>query len=186
MLSALRRKKLEHEFRSTDFDGSGYLEFCDFEGSMAELCRVQNVSLDSDIYRTRIALVREFWNQLSEFADSNKDGKISVDEYCDFYESLFAGGTPTMENLPPWFSGLCDAYVELLDLNGDGEIGLSEYTTYCAVRHISAEAAAQAFKILDLNGDGGISKDEVRKLAFDFFFSDDPAAPGNNLYGPLK
>lgn len=187
MLSEFRLRKLRHEFRSNDFDRSGYLEFSDYEGTMQELCRVQGISLDSEAYRSRFALLKTFWEQLEQFGDSNKDGKVSEEEFCTFFESLFAsGGSPTLDNTPAWLAGLTDAYFEILDADGNGDIGLSEYTTYCSVRHIPAAVAAEAFSKLDLNGDGGLSKEEVRQLVLDFYFSDNLDAPGNNLYGPLN
>ncbi len=186
MLSEVRKKKLSHDFRIRDTDGSGYLELVDFVGLLGKLCTLQGIGLETEAYRGRLAFTTEFWNQLSTYADENRDGRISEEEYCGFYGSMFASaGDATPDRMPPWFIGLTDGYFELLDVNGDGEIGLEEYAKFCSVHDVGAGDAAKAFAKLDLNGDGGISKDEARQLVFEFYFSDDPNAAGSSLYGPL-
>lgn len=51
--------------------------------------------------------------------------------------------------------------------------------------HATDAEAAAAFRQLDRNRDGYLTTDELIKNAEEFFFSEDPEAPGNWLVGPF-
>ena len=49
--------------------------------------------------------------------------------------------------------------IAILDINGDGAIGLEEYKTIFCIWQLPEELATKSFPLLDLNGDGTISKE---------------------------
>lgn len=71
----------------------------------------------------------------------------------------------------------------MVDTDGDGRIALADYDAW--VRAWGFEFDVETiFKELDVDGDGFLSRDEMVRLAKDFYLTNDPEAPGNVVYGP--
>jgi uncharacterized protein (DUF2141 family) len=73
----------------------------------------------------------------------------------------------------------------LTDRDGDGKISRAEFAANLQAYGVAAPAAAEAFSHLDRDGDGFIDTDELLQNVEEFFYGDDPNAPGNWLVGPL-
>ena len=77
-----------------------------------------------------------------------------------------------------------DAQFDIVDADGDGIASLDEYVTW--LKSWDADIAAEpAFERLDEDGNGKLTKDEIRRIVRDFYFGEDPAAPGTHLIGVL-
>ncbi|KAL5541096.1 hypothetical protein UlMin_043382 [Ulmus minor] len=87
--------------------------------------------------------------------DSNKDGKISQQEYKELLKALGKGNT----------SGEVAKIFQVVDLDGDGFINFKEFMDAHkkggGVRTIDIQ---NAFRMFDLNGDGKISSEEVMEV----------------------
>ncbi|HEX9314793.1 MAG TPA: hypothetical protein VGA71_05195, partial [Actinomycetota bacterium] len=78
-------------------------------------------------------------------------------------------------------SALVDSFYSMADRDGDGLISEEELTLhYRAWRH-TEDQAREAFTHLDRGGRGGISKQDWMQNLEEFYYSDDPEAPGNWL-----
>jgi len=75
--------------------------------------------------------------------------------------------------------------VEMTDHDRDGRIAEADFVTNLRAYGQGEEPARAAFKKLDRDGDGHLSKEELLAAVEEFFFSEDPAARGNWLIGPL-
>ncbi|PKI55550.1 hypothetical protein CRG98_024050 [Punica granatum] len=87
--------------------------------------------------------------------DSNRDGKISQQEYKAILRAL--GKENTIEEVPRIF--------RVADLDGDGFIDFNEFVE--AHKHgggIRARDIQSAFRTFDLNGDGKITAEEVMRV----------------------
>ena len=81
---------------------------------------------------------------------------------------------------------LCEHLFAGMDADGDGQITAAENRGWFEVFGLDVAGAPAVFAACDLNGDGFISRDEWLQLVEQFFYSDDPKAPGNTLFGVLK
>ncbi len=77
------------------------------------------------------------------------------------------------------------AVAELCDGDRDGQIGPGEFRTLLAAFGTAYDDVDQAFDRLDRTGRGVLTVEELVLAAGEFYVSDDPAAVGNWLYGPL-
>jgi Ca2+-binding EF-hand superfamily protein len=119
----------------------------------------------------------EVWERVRQAADANQDGKVSREEFVAYLERLPAIREAVAE--------LARTILRLADRNGDGKISPAEYTALSQAYGVDAPAAAEAFGHLDRDGDGLIDTEELLQNVEEFFYGDDPNAPGTWLVGPL-
>lgn len=81
--------------------------------------------------------------------------------------------------------GILKTIITLLDTDKDNNVSAAEYAAYLTVCGATAAEITDTFGRLDHNGDGYLTADELHQNAAEFFFSNDPAAPGNWLVGPF-
>jgi hypothetical protein len=178
VLTDLQKRKLTALFNADDVNKDGFLQQDDFE-RIAELYAQtrgwQPGTPGSDALH---ATFRQIWNGLREFADRNRDDRVSRDEMLQSFDQM-------LRDHPELVQGWSDLVFTTLDADGDGEISPQEYRQLLATAQIDASVADELFPRLDTNGDGHISKEEFDKLFGDFFMSDDQNAPGNWLWGPF-
>jgi hypothetical protein len=64
------------------------------------------------------------------------------------------------------------------------KISQQEWAGLLSVYNVSPVYAPLVFPKLDANQDGFLSKEEVLQLIRDFFYSNEPEAPANDMFGP--
>jgi Ca2+-binding EF-hand superfamily protein len=76
---------------------------------------------------------------------------------------------------------LVDAFFALADRDGDGRVNENELIMHFRAWNHTEDQAREAFQRLDRNGDGAISKQDWMTNLEEFYYSEDPEAPGNWL-----
>ncbi|MGE0492375.1 MAG: EF-hand domain-containing protein [Vulcanimicrobiota bacterium] len=188
MLSELQRKKLTRKFKLLDFDNNGAIEQADFQRVLENLAQHRNLSLTSHKLQGLRKTVDKVWSALHRFCDADHDGQVTLDEWLSFHHEAIRHEREMLESLPGHESTI-DAMTalvfELLDVEGDGRIGLGDYQHFCRAYGVPDEEIRPSFAKLDRNGDGYLSRAEILQLVIEFYCSDDPNSPGNHFFGQL-
>lgn len=181
MLSAFRRSKLAHQFRLYDTNADGVLERTDLLRVADALADARGFEPGSPAYDRLAAHYEELWAPLQRRAGGAVRAKVTLDGYLGWHEEILADAAHYEKTL----GALAGLLFELFDEDGDGIVHLSEYERFARANGIPGTAASW-FPRLDLDGDGRLARDEVSALIEQFYFSEDPHAPGNWFFGPLQ
>lgn len=176
MLTDLQKRKFTRMFDAYDADHSGYLEFADFEAQFNNLAQMRAIASDSPEYDQLQSGYRAAWGHMRQFADSDRDDRLVIDEWLAYCSEL----VESPDTFDRGIGAIARLNAKLLDDDGDGLISLEELVAFRANLDTEKEAI---FKQFDRDGDGNISGDELVELFREFFLSDDPNAPGNIWYG---
>lgn len=198
MLTELKKRKLKKLFDLYDVDCSGFITEADYQKmaqSQAEVMGYQTGSLQYNIICSQF---KTLWKDLQKEIDINNDGEITLEEFLEYKDKQLnakEGYRPLwleqsgMETAQSYEQSGEDAIIKLtnliferLDADGSGKISCEEYKQGFVVQQ-DESLSEEIFSKLDTNGDGNLSKEEVLKHVHDFFYSDDPDAPGNWLLG---
>ena len=107
---------------------------------------------------------------------------MDLDEWLAYWDDLIGDD----ERYAAEVSGLVDRLYALFDTDESGRIDADEFCNFYGAYGLRADTARAVFDGLDADGDGTVSRAELSRMAHQFYRSDDPAAPGNGLYGPLE
>ena len=181
MLSAFRRAKLAHQFRIYDTNADGVLERTDLLRVADALAAARGDEPGSAAYQTLSAHYEELWAPLQRRAGGALHAKVTLEAYLAWHAEVLADVATYEEALGAMAGLLFDVF----DEDGDGVVYLAEYERFARATGIPGTPASW-FPRLDLDGDGRLTRNEVRALSEQFYFSDDPQAPGNWFYGAME
>lgn len=176
MLSEFRRRKVSAGFKELDVDGDGLLGNSDIELLVKNHGSAYGYSENTDEYDDLARRTWAVWEQLKQF-DSDGDGLVSLDEYVDGFDEFLSRRDAFMANM----TALVDAFYAIADRDMDGQITEDELILHFRAWGHSEAQAKVAFERLDRNKSGAISKAEWMLNLEEYYFSDDPEAPGNWL-----
>lgn len=176
MLSEFRRRKLSAGFNELDVNGDGRIESSDIELLIKNHGSAYGYPEDTPEYEELAERTRDVWEQLKSF-DADGDGEVSLDEYVAGFAAFLSQRHAFMDSM----NVLVDAFYALADRDQDGQLSEDELIMHFRAWNHSAEQAREAFQRLDRNGNGAISKDEWMTNLEEFYYSEDPQAPGNWL-----
>jgi len=178
MLSEFQKRKLALGFYMFDTSKDGIVELADFEHHAQKLAELRGIQPGSTDYEKILSASLAKWETFWKPADTDGDNKITLDEYLKSAEILIAANTGEKTNFRV-DKGTFDS----VDIDGNGEITLKEYTIYLKSLGRSEEDAKIAFSKIDTNGDGKLSRDEFGIALYEYHASNDPQAPGNWFFG---
>jgi Ca2+-binding EF-hand superfamily protein len=173
MSSRLQRGKVSAVFRSMDADGDGYLTEADFR-SITERWADLRGSTPGDHDRVA-AIMLGWWTALSEHADTDHDDRVTIEEVLALVDRLPA----MLDSVTATASALFDA----ADANRDDLISAAEFHTLIHAWIGRRTGTDAVFDFLDADADGHLSREDFTELWTQFWAGDDPAAPGNWVFG---
>ena len=165
-------------FYRLDVDKDGLLRqdgFVSLGQQVAEQLRSADGSAHVD--RSVQAFVN-LWDVFGKPADTDKDNAVSFDEFARAHEEFLKNPHAREQGV-----GLDAMLFAALDANGDGQLTAREYAAFLQPMGVSTADAETAFQHLDRDGDGLISDDELAVDLWEYWNSEDRAAPGNWLFG---
>ncbi len=186
MIGHFQRQKSHHYFDLIDRDEDGLINGEDFEVQANRLADRRDLS-DED----REALKEQmlgWWRQLCATADANEDGRVSRDEWEQFWEAIVAtieeGSEEEEAQMLESLERAAKVTFQTIDTTDSGEITEEEYEDWLAAW--GAEGTSEAFEELDRDGSGTLNEEDLMEATKEFYLSDDADAPGNLLYGKLQ
>ena len=180
MLTDFQKKKLGRLFAVLDADHNNQLERSDYTDVVSNLASLHGWKEGSTEYSKVETLYLTIWGNLKALADANADGKVSLEEFLEFHAMMLS--TPEMyEQITV---GTVELLFEAFDRDSNGHLSRDDFRDFFASYRIRDHAAAdEAFQKLDVSGRGQISKEDALQRVQEFYFSNDPAAAGNWLFG---
>lgn len=184
-LSELRKRKVVRAFHACDLTKNGQLTIEDWVIRTKRVAAAFGIEEESEKYERLNRYQMRDWKQIQQSADINRDNVITLDEWIQAHERIWA---PEMkDNFVAGLRESCDALWEFIDANGDGCIDLDEFTRYNqGYVDVGADDSwiVKVFQAMDADGDGTISKEEYIAAAVAWAYSEDLEASGNGLFGP--
>ncbi|MEG4288603.1 EF-hand domain-containing protein [Microcoleus sp. C2C3] len=178
-LTEFQQKKLTKLFDAYDFDSSKTLAKSDFQLFIDDLTEKLDFQKGSNDYQKVESQLLNFWSDLHQKVGITQDEEITSEAWLSYFDRLLVD-----ENFQSLgIDGSVDLIFNIIDKDGDGKISLEEYTTLLKSWRISEGEIGGIYSKLDLNGDGSLSREELRQLYQDFYYSNDPSAPGNLIHG---
>lgn len=179
-LSELLRKKNTVWFNMVDQNKDGFLTIEDFQIAQANWNSLFEHQPTHPLYMTIAGYWTGMWEGL-KIADTDQDGKVSLEEFFAFIDMARQMEGYTAMGLA-WGQTSIDAF----DANHDGVISLEEWKRIYAINGLSEELAERTFPILDGDGDGVLSPEEYLKRIEEFMMVEEGDAPGNHFYGVIE
>jgi Ca2+-binding EF-hand superfamily protein len=173
MSSQLQRGKVSAVFRAMDADGDGCLTEADFRAVTARWARLRG-AMPGDHDRVG-ALMLGWWSALAAVADADGDARVTVEEVLALVERL----PGMLDSVASTASAMFDA----ADADRDDRISAAEYRALIEAWNGADTDTDVVFHILDDDGDGYLGREEFTDLWTQFWAGDDPAAPGNWVFG---
>ena len=182
MLTELQRRKLAHLFQWHDQNHDGYLEQADLVNIVNRFTALRGWASDGPEHQQMLPQFLAVWQTLRQVADSNRDDRVSLDEWLVTFQDHFLS---TPEGYKAYIDGTANLVRAVADVDGDGALSHDEYGLFFQGYGVDVSHLDTVFAHLDTDGDGVLDVGEVQQRITEFFTSDDPAAPGNWLVGPL-
>jgi Ca2+-binding EF-hand superfamily protein len=181
MLSAFRRAKLAHQFRIYDTNADGVLERTDLLRVADALAEARGHEPGSAPYESLAAHYEALWAPLQRRSGGSLRARVTLEAFLLWHEEVLAD----LASYDKTLGAMAGLLFDVFDEDSDGVVHLAEYERFARATGIPGTPASW-FPRLDLDGDGRLTRDEVRALAEQFYFSDDPHAPGNWFFGALR
>ncbi len=115
-------------------------------------------------------------------SDLNEDGKVTTDEWITYHETMLDDDKRFAQTVA-MSAGVMFA---LMDGDHDGFMTLEDYGRWLGAWQVDPSVIDETLlRRLDVGGNGKLSSEQIIALTREFFYSEDPNAPGNWCMGPL-
>lgn len=180
MLTELQKRKLTKLFTLYDSNHSGYISLADFEQIIKRIAEFRGLKTDSEDYEELDSKYHYFWIHLKGEVDRDRNSRLMIDEWLNYHDQLLQ----EVNQYEREINSLMTFIYKIFDSDGDGKISQKELEEFLMAYNVSPLHAQNILSVLDANQDGAIEKSEFLKMLYEFYYSDDPDAPGNGMFGP--
>lgn len=149
------RESAERNFQDLDADGDGFLTRYDYLALAQRRLELTGVRADSPEAEAVVNAFLNAWDTHARALDTDRDGRISKEEYVKSFESLVRTGA-----LEAVLAPITRATFAVADRDKDGWITMEDFRT---VWNRADTDLAAAFSRVDADGDGRISFEEYAR-----------------------
>ncbi|CAG2164155.1 unnamed protein product, partial [Oppiella nova] len=170
-------------------NSEGILSWNSFQTLAERFAKIQRRGkLEKEVVDRWKAIFEKWWNELTSYADENKDTLIEFDEWLKFFESL-GKNTKTHQELPEFLKTYLHLFFLCSDYNKDGLFCLKDYKKYLTSQTMDTSKADEHFKYMlieeDVANGNAMTSDRFKDLVYDFWVSTDPDSKGKYMFGPF-
>ncbi|KAI7696090.1 Sarcoplasmic calcium-binding proteins I, III, and IV [Sarcoptes scabiei] len=185
----LRHKHLFTYLNFWDENKDGILTWEDFRLLAEKYAKIQRRGRtpEKEVVERWKSIFEKWWNELTSYADSNKDKLVEFHEWLDFFKQL-GKNTKSFEELPEFLK----IYLHLFFLCSDANNGLfcvKDYKKYIANQKMDSSQADVHFNYMleeqDKTNENAFNSDRFKATVYDFWVSMDPNSKGKYIYGPF-
>lgn len=197
MLGELQKRKLIKLFTMYDARNLGILKLSDFEYLAQRLSELRDWKPDTPAYENITSKFLLLWNRMRaeikkksnnpiasqsqyEVIDSQTRHEVNLEEWLTYHDAVLNDENSRSEIL-----GLATSLFSVIDTDESGNLDKKEWTNFFRVYNIPVVYVEETFARIDQDGDGVLSMDEVLTTIQDFYYSNDPNASGNYMFGPM-
>ncbi len=180
-LTTFQKRKLATMFAALDINHDGVIELLDYTRRVGAIAHLKGWMPDSDLYARNFAFALAEWGNLAESADSNQDGRVTLEEFLRYGEAFL----DDRDAVRAYARGDVQLIFDAMDADGDGRITMDEYRAYLQACGADDTIAQAFFAHADLDEDGRVTRAELSHAVEEFLLSQNPDAAGNYLFGPI-
>jgi Ca2+-binding EF-hand superfamily protein len=182
MLTEFQKQKLPRLFALHDLNRDGVISRADFEEYARRIASTRGWGLESREFIDLRSRFLTFWNGLEKTATERGAHQVTLTDWNAHWDQILSTPGLYAQVAEP----IGRMVFTILDQDGDGAVTADEYAATFRYGGLNANDAQAAFARLDADHDGRLSVEEIMTLLDQFFRSNDPAAPGNALFGVVS
>ncbi|XP_023245700.1 sarcoplasmic calcium-binding protein 1-like [Copidosoma floridanum] len=172
-----------------DTDGNGILEQNDFECMALKMTILEGKGVfNNSAHQDNVHVMLALWDEIAQIADFNKDGMVTNEEFKDAVKKCCVG--KSYGDFPQAMKSFIDNHFRIVDMNGDGVIGIEEYRYNSITRIPIADVGLidEAYHKLVNDDDkrrGGLTLSRYQELYAAYLGDPNEQNPAVYLFGPL-
>lgn len=176
----LQERNLKRFFHWYDYNNDGVISIDDAQSVVDNMARIRNLPIGSEEYKAFRDGFLIYWKTMVETLGKDVSDTITESEWLDVHATLLEDEVVFEQTILRSVQFIFD----LMDLNNDGLLTMEEYGLMMKAWRIDPiEIVHETFIHLDINKTGQLTMDDLHKLFYQFFYSDDPKAPGHWCFG---
>ncbi|XP_013783521.1 sarcoplasmic calcium-binding proteins I, III, and IV-like [Limulus polyphemus] len=188
-MSTLRHKHLYMFHKFWDVNGDGVLTWEDFRLLAEKYAKIQRRGkLEKDVFERWQSILEKWWNELTSYADYNKDTIVEFDEWLRFFDEL-GKATKCFKDLPDFLQLYLHLFFLVMDSNKDGLFCVKDYKKYLTNQNMDVNRAQECFQFMlndeDRSNGNAMTSDRFKDLVYEYWVSSDANSQGKYICGPF-
>lgn len=186
----LKHKHLFTFLKFWDENQDGILTWEDFSLLAEKFAKIQRRGKqpEKEVIERWKSIFEKWWNELTSYADVNKDKMVEFQEWLDFFKQL-GKNKKSYNELPEFLKIYLQLFFLCCDSNKDALFCLKDYKKYISNQNMDSNKAEEHFQLIldddDKSNGNALTSDRFKSTVFDFWISMDPNSKSRYICGPF-